>query len=58
MLTDFHKTKSLGSTLTFLTHYSDEGEDFLNQIVTGDQIWVLHVTPALKQQRMKCRLTT
>ncbi|KFM59453.1 Neuronal acetylcholine receptor subunit beta-3, partial [Stegodyphus mimosarum] len=39
MLTAVHKTKRLGSALTFLTRYSDEGENFLNQIVTGDETW-------------------
>ncbi|KAG8252596.1 hypothetical protein J6590_053128 [Homalodisca vitripennis] len=29
-----HKTKTLGSALTFLTQYSDDGEDILNKIVT------------------------
>lgn len=57
MLTDVHKTKRLGSALTFLTRYSDEGEAFLNQIVTGDETWVRHVTPESKQQSMEWRHT-
>lgn len=57
MLTDVHKTKRLGSALTFLTRYSDEGEEFLNQIVTGDETWVRHLTPESKQQSMEWRHT-
>ncbi|GBO07158.1 hypothetical protein AVEN_98810-1, partial [Araneus ventricosus] len=39
MLTDVHKTKGLGSALTFLMRYSEEGNEFLNEIVTGDETW-------------------
>ncbi|GBN68089.1 hypothetical protein AVEN_98299-1 [Araneus ventricosus] len=49
MLTDVHRTKGLGSALTFLTRYSEEGNEFLNKIVTGDETWVCHVTPESKQ---------
>ncbi|GBN93628.1 Serine/threonine-protein kinase BRSK1, partial [Araneus ventricosus] len=53
MLTDVHKTKRLGSVLTFLTRYSEEGNEFLHKIVTGDETWVSHVTPESKQQSME-----
>ncbi|GBL99039.1 hypothetical protein AVEN_227544-1 [Araneus ventricosus] len=49
MLTDVHKTKGLGSALTFLTRYSEDGNEFLNKIVTGGETWVYHVTPESKQ---------
>ncbi|GBM83554.1 hypothetical protein AVEN_74943-1 [Araneus ventricosus] len=49
MLTGVHKTKGLGSALTFLTRYSEEDKEFLNKIVTGDETWVFHVTPESKQ---------
>lgn len=55
MLTDEHKKKRLGSALTFLTRYSDEGDEFLNRIVTGDETWVCHITPESKQQTMEWR---
>ncbi|GBN95292.1 Mariner Mos1 transposase [Araneus ventricosus] len=55
MLMDVHKTKRFGSTLTFLTRYSEEGNEFLNKIVTGDENWVCHVTPESKQQSMEWR---
>ncbi|GBO05538.1 hypothetical protein AVEN_64988-1 [Araneus ventricosus] len=57
MLTDVHKTKRLGNALTFLTRYSEEGNEFLNKIVTGDETWVCHVTPESKQQSIEWRLS-
>jgi hypothetical protein len=41
MLTDDHQTKRMGSALKFLTHYAQEGDEFLDSIVTGDETWVL-----------------
>ncbi|GBM22178.1 Histone-lysine N-methyltransferase SETMAR [Araneus ventricosus] len=55
MLTDVHKTKRLGSALTFFTRYREEGNEFLNKIVTGDETSVYHVTSELKQQSMEWR---
>ncbi|GFT49575.1 HTH_48 domain-containing protein [Trichonephila clavipes] len=40
MLTDEHKPKILGNALSFLERYSNEGNDFLSHIVTGDETWV------------------
>jgi hypothetical protein len=45
MLTDNHKTKQTGSALKFLMRYTQEGEEFLDSIVTGDETWVFHHTP-------------
>ncbi|GBM53731.1 hypothetical protein AVEN_159538-1 [Araneus ventricosus] len=45
MLTDVHKARRLGSALTFLTRYSEESNEFLKKIVTGDETWVCHITP-------------
>ncbi|GBM99893.1 hypothetical protein AVEN_234695-1 [Araneus ventricosus] len=53
MLTDAHKTKRLASALKFLNRYSEEGNEFLNKIVTGDETWVCLVTPQSKQQSME-----
>lgn len=55
MLSEVHKTKRLGSALTFLLRYSEEGDDFLSQIVTGDETWVAYDTPESKQQSMEWR---
>lgn len=53
MLTEVQKTKRQGSALTLLTQYSDDGDEFLKKIVTGDETWVSHVTPESKQQSME-----
>jgi hypothetical protein len=53
MLTDDHKTKRMGAALNFLVRYHDEGDEFLNHIVTGDETWISHVTPDNKQQSMQ-----
>jgi len=37
MLTDDNKTKWIGSALEFLTRYAQEGDEFLDSIVTGDE---------------------
>jgi len=49
MLTEDHKMKQMGSALKFLTHYTQEGNEFLDSIVTGDETWVFHHTPESKQ---------
>lgn len=58
MLTKEHKTKRLGSALTFLERYHAEGDDFLNQVLTGDETCVAYVTPETKQQSMEWRHST
>jgi hypothetical protein len=47
-----HKKKRAASALTFHTLYSEQGNGFLSQIITGDKTWVSHLTPELKQQSM------
>ena len=34
------RTKQMGSKLKFLTRYAQEGDEFLESIVTGNEIWV------------------
>jgi hypothetical protein len=53
MLTDYHKTKRMGSALKFLTRYAQEGYEFLESIVTGDETWGFHHTPEPKQQSIR-----
>jgi hypothetical protein len=48
MLTDGQKMKRQASTLTFLTRYSEQGDDFLSYTVTGNKTWASHVTPKWK----------
>jgi histone-lysine N-methyltransferase SETMAR len=51
MLTDDHKTKRMGSALKFLTRYAQEGEEFLDSSVIGDETWVFfYHTPESKQR--------
>jgi hypothetical protein len=54
-LTDEHKTKWMGSTPKFLTHYAQEGDGFLDSIEIGDETWVFHRTPESKQQSLRCK---
>ena len=49
MLMDDHKTKRMGSALKFLMRHAQEGDEFLDSIVTGDETWVFHHTPESKQ---------
>jgi hypothetical protein len=49
MLTNDHKTKRMGSALKFLTRYAQEGDEFVDSIVTGDETWGFHHTPESKQ---------
>jgi hypothetical protein len=50
MLTDDHKTKRMGSALKFLTRYAQEGDEFLDSIVTWDETWDFDHTAESKQQ--------
>jgi hypothetical protein len=34
----------MGSSLKFLTRYAQEGDEFLDSIVTGDETWGFHHT--------------
>ncbi|PNF15435.1 hypothetical protein B7P43_G18184 [Cryptotermes secundus] len=38
------------SALTFLQGYNDDGDEFLDRIITGDETWIAHTTPETKQQ--------
>jgi histone-lysine N-methyltransferase SETMAR len=57
-LTEEHKMKRRASALAFLTRYREQEDDFLNQIVTGDETWVSHTTPETKRQSMEWRHTS
>ena len=45
MLTDDHKMKRMCFVLKFLTCYAQEGDEFLDSTVTGDETWGFHHTP-------------
>jgi len=57
-LTEEHKLKRQASTLDFLTRNSEEGENFLSHVVTGNETWVSHEAPKSKHQSMECRHTS
>ena len=44
-LTPGHKAKYMESALTFLQRYHNNGDEFLDRIITGDKTWVAHTTP-------------
>ena len=46
------KGKRMIASLNHLQRYAEEGDNFLDRIVTGDETWVLHYTPESKQQSM------
>jgi hypothetical protein len=48
------RTKRMGSALKFLTRYAQEGNEFLDSIVTGDETWVFHHTPESSTTMMRC----
>ncbi|KAJ4437194.1 hypothetical protein ANN_17329 [Periplaneta americana] len=54
-LTSEHKMQRLGAALIFLQRYHDDGDEFLDSIVTGDETWISHFTPETKQQSMHWR---
>lgn len=53
MLTDDLRTKRVVSSLTFLERYREQGDEFLNHIVTGDETWVSYVNVETKKQSMQ-----
>ncbi|KAJ4426696.1 hypothetical protein ANN_26494 [Periplaneta americana] len=54
-LTSEHKMQRLGEAPTFLQPHHDDGDEFLDRIVTGDETWISHFTPETKQQSMHWR---
>jgi hypothetical protein len=38
------------SALKFLTRYAQEGDEFLDTIVTGDKTWGFYHTPEVRQR--------
>ena len=51
-LDDVMKGKRMIASLNHIQRYAEEGDNFLDRIVTGDETWVLHYTPESKQQNM------
>lgn len=55
LLTAQHKEKRFQSALQFLFRYENEGNDFLDKIVTGDESWVHYFTPETKRSSKEWR---
>ena len=58
LLMEEHKLEQQATTLDFLTQYSEEGENFLKHVVTGNETWVSHEAPKSKQHSMEWRHTS
>jgi hypothetical protein len=43
----------MGSALKFLTRYAQEGDEFLDSIVTGYETWGFHHTSESKKQSLQ-----
>lgn len=41
----------------FIAHNEEQGDNFLDCIVTGDKMWVFHYTPETQQQSMQWHYT-
>jgi hypothetical protein len=49
MLTEEHKSKRTGASFENLCRYQDEGELYIESIVTGDETWVFKFNPESKR---------
>jgi hypothetical protein len=54
LLTDDHKMKQMGSALKFLMRYAQEGDEFLDSTVTGDETRVFHHTTSVIIKPTRC----
>jgi hypothetical protein len=52
-LMDEHKRMRLDVCSHHLAHYHEEGDNFLQRIITGDETWVHHYQPETKQKSMQ-----
>jgi hypothetical protein len=58
MLMDEHKMKRQASVLTFLTRYSEQGDDFLSRIVTKQQSMEWRHTSSPIKKKFKQTIST
>jgi hypothetical protein len=45
----------MGSVLKFLMRCAQEGDEFLDSIVTGAKTWAFHHTPEISTTMMMCK---
>ena len=48
LLTPERKANCMESALIILQRYHDDGDEFLDQIITGDETWVAHIVSETK----------
>jgi histone-lysine N-methyltransferase SETMAR len=53
MLSAERKENQVAAAQSFLARYEEQGDDFLDCIVTGDETWLFHHTPETKHQLMQ-----
>ncbi len=53
-----HVKQRMAASLEFLTRYHEEGDDFLDRLITCDETWVHHITPESKRASMQWKHTT
>ncbi len=56
-LTDFHRKTRMAASLKFLMRYHEEGNAFLDRIVTCDETWVHYINPETKCGSMQWKHT-
>jgi hypothetical protein len=49
MLTEEHKQKRIEAGRMFLERHDEQGVEFLDSVVTGDEIWISYTTPETKR---------
>ena len=49
------RPKRIGSALKFLTRYAQEGDEFLDSTVTGEETWGFHHTPESSTMMTRCK---
>ncbi len=52
LLTGEHKQNRVAVTIEFLSQYHAERESLFDHIITGDEKWIHHFTPEMKQASM------
>lgn len=57
-LTNNHKENRMMTSLDCLTRYEEDGDEFLDRIVTCDETWISHITPECKRDSMQWKHVT
>ncbi|GFR80259.1 histone-lysine n-methyltransferase setmar-like protein [Elysia marginata] len=55
MLTNEVKMQRKTKSAELLKHYEEEGDEFIQRIVTADESWLHHYDPESKRQSMEYR---